>query len=304
MVAEEVGERHRLAFTDVTGRVLLGLYSFLKYDANGPIVNVSSSHLRSTASSAHLRSTVPSSIPEVPVSPTIEIDEQVEVLQYEDRSISFEFLLLDEDDNTTYVQDEISKTEQFLVSNPKLFQYDPDLLEDADLKTGKHKTVLNLGGCVASFIPYVDPKQLKQDLNREFQQRHPEIPQGITHSKIRKIKKKLLDIGREARLELPAIAISYVYLEKLLLQALISKETFELAAAVCLILAAKFNGPYQEEDYILLKETLATGFQFEPKNLSASEFYVFSKLSFSLFVDRQEMVPHWQRLKQQLDLHQ
>lgn len=46
----------------------------------------------------------------------------------------------------------------------------------------------------------------------------------MTLSKIRKLKRKLLDIQIERDLEISTVACSYVYLEKLLLQNQCSKE--------------------------------------------------------------------------------
>jgi hypothetical protein len=74
-------------------------------------------------------------------------------------------------------------------------EYDPDLIDDPELTTGKHRTVLNLACWRETIIPFVKPKELKEELNEQFKLRHPWLNPTITLHKIRSLKKKLLDIG-------------------------------------------------------------------------------------------------------------
>jgi hypothetical protein len=48
-----------------------------------------------------------------------------------------------------------------------------------------------------SIFPFVRPKDLKEELNGQFRQRHPWLQPGITLHKIRSLKKKLLDVTME-----------------------------------------------------------------------------------------------------------
>lgn len=83
-----------------------------------------------------------------------------------------------------------------------------------------------------------------------------------------------------------------------MLQRLVTKATFKLIGAVCFLLANKFSGPSQIEFLENLRESVARNLNVEESSISLSEFYVFSKLSFSLFVGRHEVYPHLQRLEQ------
>jgi hypothetical protein len=44
------------------------------------------------------------------------------------------------------------------------------------------------GPVVFSVILFVNPKQLKDELNRQFRDKHPELPPSLTLSKIRSLK--------------------------------------------------------------------------------------------------------------------
>ena len=56
---------------------------------------------------------------------------------------------------------------------------------------------MNLAGFVESIIPFVRPPHLKLQLNEQFALKHPEIPRGLTLSKIRAIKRELLSFAQE-----------------------------------------------------------------------------------------------------------
>ena len=183
-------------------------------------------------------------------------------------------------------------------------EYDPDYIDDPDLKTGKHRTVLNLPGFRASIIPFINANDLKEELNEQFRQKHSWIdPQlGITLHKIRKFKRKLLDVAIDQDLEPSTIALSYVFLEKLMLKNIIHKENLNLIGSTCLLLAIKFNDKKifgtQVKDMI---EAFQKYIDVDSKLILSHEFDVFAKLSFSLFVDPQEAIPHYTRLLTQME---
>jgi len=170
--------------------------------------------------------------------------------------------------------------------------YDPNFLDDPDLTTGKHRTVLNLASFRSSIFPFVKEKDLQKELNDQFHQRHPWMQPGVTLYKIRKLKKKLLDIGLERKLELSSVALAYVCLDKLLIQNLISKENLKLYGAICFFLAVKFN---DQKDSLL--ETIEKHIDVEADDILSAEFDVFTKLSFSLFVNPEEVLSHASRLQ-------
>ncbi len=77
---------------------------------------------------------------------------------------------------------------------PMAAPYDPTLLDDPELITGRHRTVMNLPCFRASIIPYVKGGVLKAELNDQFRAQHPTLPQSLTLSKIRRLKRVLLEL--------------------------------------------------------------------------------------------------------------
>ena len=63
----------------------------------------------------------------------------------------------------------------------------------------------------------------------------------VTLSKLRSLKTQMVEIVRLLDLELSTAAIAHVYLEKLILLNLVRKHSRKVTAAVCLLLAVKFN---------------------------------------------------------------
>jgi hypothetical protein len=95
--------------------------------------------------------------------------------------------------------------------------YDPDDLDDPDLKTGRHKTVITLPSYIVSVIQYARAADLKQELNDQFRQRHEDLDPTLTLSKIRNLKLQLLQVTLVENLELTTLAKAYVFFEKLVL---------------------------------------------------------------------------------------
>ncbi|KAJ3341609.1 CDK5 and ABL1 enzyme substrate 1 [Gonapodya sp. JEL0774] len=119
--------------------------------------------------------------------------------------------------------------------------YDPHYIDDPELRTGKHRTVMALPGWMGSVIQYVRPSDLKKELNDQFRLTHPNIDESLTLSQIRNLKKKLVDVSEEMDLDLSCVAQSFVYFEKLILKDKVNKGNRRLVAAICLLLALKAN---------------------------------------------------------------
>lgn len=139
--------------------------------------------------------------------------------------------------------------------------YDPNSLDDPDLRYGLHRYVLqrskNTGPILSSIITYVNKKDLKETLNEQFRERHPQLPPSLTLSKIRNCKKETLFFGVKLGLELSTLALAMINFERLCLKGLVTKYNRKLTMAVSLILAFKFS------------ENMPGGFDVYKKKLDA-----------------------------------
>ena len=176
--------------------------------------------------------------------------------------------------------------------------YDPFHLDDPALQSGKHRRVMNLPGFVESIIPFVRPPHLKQQLNEQFALKHPDIPRGLTLSKIRAIKRELLSFAQEQDCELSTVALAHVYFEKLVLRNVVNKLNRKLMAAVSLVLAAKWNEPKVTSNIFQMVEK---HYAIPRAVIFRSEFSVYVELSFRLQLVPSEVYPHFVRLLQQLE---
>ncbi|KAJ3163068.1 hypothetical protein HDU86_002237 [Geranomyces michiganensis] len=174
-------------------------------------------------------------------------------------------------------------------------QYHPFFLDDPELKTGKHRTVITLPCFVSSIIQHSKPSDIKKELNERFRETHPTVNPTLTLTQIRRLKERLLKIAEMQNLELSSVACAYVYFEKLVLKNMVSKETRRLVAAACLLLAAKVNDP-KEVDYTKLLDTFEKVLDISRKDVLANEFIIYTALEFTLYIPLWEVMPHLERI--------
>lgn len=219
--------------------------------------------------------------------------------------------------------------------------HDPFFLDDPNLKSGRHRTVMTLPGFMESVIGWVHERELRAELNAQFRVKHPDLPETLSLSKIRKCKRLLLDVTRELDLEVSTLALAVVYFESLCVKALIDKANRKLAAATCALLAFKFNeaGPRpravhdesasvaashplpppppsppspsllplkQSQRHTVSLATLTTAleraFGVSRTALLRAEFDTLAELDFALHLAPTLILPHFSRALQQLDM--
>ncbi|KAL7753386.1 hypothetical protein RI367_001161 [Sorochytrium milnesiophthora] len=187
-----------------------------------------------------------------------------------------------------------------LENPPTPTAYNPNYLDDPELKTGKHRTVIALPCLMGSILQYTKPADLRKELNDQFRDAHPEISLTMSLSKIRNLKRRLLDIGLREDLEISSVAKSYVFLEKLILKGLVNKNNRKLMAAICLFLACKVNQPKGYKCGPLM-EAMENHLEVSSKDVREHEFAVFASLEFVLYVPPHEFLPHFERIFATLD---
>jgi hypothetical protein len=187
--------------------------------------------------------------------------------------------------------------------------YDPIFLDDPNLKTGKHKTVITLPSYMSSIIQYTRPSDLKQELNDKFRQIH-DNKYEVKLSHIRNIKSHLLEIALAQDLELSTVAHAYVFFEKLvinvslfcLIQMTVTKANRKVIAGICLLLAAKIND-HKDLDFVDLLNVIERQMDVPAKNIKDLEFQVFVALGFNLYLPISEYLPHIERIISILDYY-
>lgn len=191
--------------------------------------------------------------------------------------------------------------------------YEPDyLIDDNDIKSGKHRVVMSLPGFLESVIWYVRAKELKQELNRQFRHKHPWIQATLTLSKIRRIRQLMLQVAISLNLEMSTTALAYIYFQRLCIKNVIMKTNRKVAAAACLMLAYKFNekivtgveddGGATKQKLQTLLDCLEKVLLVKKKELLLSEFGILVSLDFTLHAHIDDVRWHFHRMLQDEDV--
>jgi hypothetical protein len=161
---------------------------------------------------------------------------------------------------------------------------------------GAHRHFLHPGSTtgpiMSSIILYVNKKELKQSLNEQFRERHPQLPPSLTISKIRNLKKSALLGCLELSLDISTAALAVIYFERLCLKSMVTKANRHLSMAVSLLLAFKFNEPVTPEYLPKLEQLLDfmdRDWEVSKKQVFDAEFGAFVHLGFSLHVPHQHI---------------
>eukprot|EP01033_Poteriospumella_lacustris_P000832 gene832-595_t len=186
--------------------------------------------------------------------------------------------------------------------------YDPNTLDDPDLRYGCHRYVLqrskNTGPILSSIITYVNKKDLKETLNEQFREKHPQLPPSLTLSKIRNCKKETVVFGVQIGLELSCLALAMINFERLCLKGLVTKYNRKLSMAVSLILAFKFHEDgfdANKKKKELLMDFFDKEWDLPPGDIYEAEFGALVHLGFLLHVPYQHLHVVYTRLLNMLN---
>lgn len=141
-------------------------------------------------------------------------------------------------------------------------------------------------------ILFVNHKNLKQSLNEQFRERHPQLPPSLTLSKIRNIKKSALLGCMALGIEVATTACGVIFFERLCLKGLITKANRRLTMAVSLLLSYKFNEcltPKFHSRLEALLDFIDKDWKISKKEVFDGEFGAFVHLGFSLHVPHQHI---------------
>jgi Cyclin, N-terminal domain len=180
--------------------------------------------------------------------------------------------------------------------------YDPMAIDN--IKSARHRVVMNLPGYMSSIISYVKPKDLKKELNTQFRLKYPHMPPLLTLSKIRKVKRLMVDVAIEVKMELSTVAYAYIYFEKLVLHNVVTKANRKVVGASCLLVAYKYNNSFGTDKQLIrrLLHTIEDHFDVKRTDVIRSEFGVFANLNFGLAVPNDNVRVHYNKLLETLDV--
>jgi Cyclin, N-terminal domain len=140
---------------------------------------------------------------------------------------------------------------------------------------------------------------LKNSLNEQFRERHPQLPPSLTVSKIRNLKKSALLGCMALCIEVSTIASAVIFFERLCLKGVITKANRKLTMAVSLLLSYKFNECVTSKFHSRLEAMLDfidKDWKISKKEVFDAEFGAFVHLGFSLLVPHQHVFLVFTRL--------
>ena len=178
--------------------------------------------------------------------------------------------------------------------------YDPNYLDDPELRTGKHRTVIKLTGFLGSINHFTKADFLKRELNEKFRHMRPDVHHSLTLSQIRNLKRKLLKTAVTEGLEVSTVAKGWTFLEKLIMKRFVKKSNRRVVGACCLVAAAKATDS-KAVNYKRLLDRLAQELAVSRAACVELEFTVLAALAFRLQLPESHYSGHVDRILALLD---
>lgn len=174
--------------------------------------------------------------------------------------------------------------------------YDPLFVDDPELRTGKHRTVMALPSFFGSINHYIKEEDLKKELNARFHQSHPNIHPTVQLTQLRSLKEQLLDFCMDFDIELSVLARALTYLEKLVLYGHVGKRNRKLVACACLLLSSKLSEIHSSGEHQRITVNSVKRFAISKQDIVRSEWHVFASLHFSLHLEQRAYMDHLERI--------
>jgi len=102
--------------------------------------------------------------------------------------------------------------------------YRASVLDDPTLTAGRHRVELNFPSIRQSLIPFVRKSKREEEMNDLFHLQHPSIPATLDLTLIRKMKKRMLQIGNQLSLNFCTIAYGFAYFERLVFLGCVNRD--------------------------------------------------------------------------------
>ncbi|KAL3315495.1 CDK5 and ABL1 enzyme substrate 1, partial [Cichlidogyrus casuarinus] len=117
--------------------------------------------------------------------------------------------------------------------------YDPYLLDDPRKLFAAHKRSVHFPLLLTSVLMYTKFADHKRNINHQFHESFPAVE--LTLTKLRSLKRQLLDIVDKLNLDIWIYAHAAVLLEKLILKLYVNRSNRKSCTAACLLVSAKLN---------------------------------------------------------------
>ena len=179
--------------------------------------------------------------------------------------------------------------------------YNPLALDDPNFAAGVDSDASDHEG-ITGFVNYLlHPSAMAADsahrdlANRTWARHHPEAAaQGLSLTKLRGMKRRIMETVEQLDLDLSTAAIAFMYLENLIRRGAVTKHNRRAIAGVCLVLAAKINEP-KEQELAMVIRTVAQDMEVSEAEIRARELAVYVALEFQVFCRVDDIQVHLQR---------